>query len=110
VGLLAGLYSFIARMAAVCSYERGKTFKMAVKRYRKVCNYCGGKFTGRRSMRYCSDSCRQLNYLEGKRYGYMKALGEMLTVELSYLKSWEVKKVVEVVGYVVKKYKKNSTK
>jgi hypothetical protein len=91
-------------MAAVCSYERGKTFKMAVKRYRKVCNYCGGKFTGRKSRRYCSDSCRQLNYLEGKRYGYMKALSAMLEVELSYLKGREVEKVVEVCCYVVRKY------
>lgn len=78
---------------------------MAYKRkLRHVCHQCQVKYKARKGQKYCSGNCRQLAYLSGKRYGYMKALKDMLQLELSYLKGKELEQVVRVVGYVVGKY------
>lgn len=73
------------------------------KKYRKICHHCGVNFKGGKNKKYCCNSCKQLKYLEGNRYGYVKALKDILEVELGYLKGGELKKVVEVCGYVVRK-------
>ena len=79
------------------------------KTYRKTCNrrHCRKKYKGTKQQKYCCASCRVLECQARNTVKYYPTLKKILTLELSYLITEDITKVVECCLWSIQRWKKN---
>ena len=80
-----------------------------VKNYRKTCNRkpCRKKYKGTKQQKYCCASCRVMDCQEKNKVRYYPHLKRILALELSYLVTEDITKIVDCCLYCVQRWKKN---
>ena len=80
-----------------------------VRNYRKTCNRkpCRKKYKGTKQQKYCCASCRVMDCQEKNKVRYYPTLKKILALELSYLVTEDITKIVDCCLYCVQRWKKN---